>query len=173
MTMFDISTIHSDVEFEGTILEVDYYHANSLLVLSDEQLQNKVKSDVDTILGAASNDAAIVDMAIVRLPEAVNWYFPGSHRSCPRVQSSDLANVYFAGDLVQTNHGSWSQEKAFVTGRQAANLILRREKDTDVLPVGEDEIHVRTGRELIRQLKVLVASTRSPLPVPKLTDFFR
>ena len=34
MTMFDISTIHSDVEFEGTILEVDYYHANSLLVLA-------------------------------------------------------------------------------------------------------------------------------------------
>ena len=34
MTMFDISTIHSDVEYEGTILEVDYYHANSLLVLT-------------------------------------------------------------------------------------------------------------------------------------------
>lgn len=170
MTMFDISTIHGDNEkYEGTILEVDYYHSNSLLVLSDSKLEEKVKSDVDKILGSASRDAKVVDAAIVRLPEAVNWYFPGSHKSCPSLQSSDLSNVFFAGDLVKTTHGAWSQEKAFVTGRQAANLIARRDVDADVLPVGKDEMHVQLGRDLVRQFQ----SLSGPLPIPKLTDFLR
>ena len=43
----------------------------------------------------------------------------------PRVRAEGLANGYFAGDVVNTRHGSWSQEKAFVTGLEAANVRRR------------------------------------------------
>mmetsp|Transcript_707 Transcript_707/g.1473 ORF Transcript_707/g.1473 Transcript_707/m.1473 type:complete len:503 (-) Transcript_707:249-1757(-) len=195
MTMFDISTLHSNPNHNkskqadddddrqsttGSIIEVDYYHANPLLVQSDEAIIRKVKNDLDTILGTSSQNANIVDAAIVRLPNAVNWYFPGSHSSMPDVQSTSLSNVYFAGDLVKTNHGSWSQEKAFVTGMEAANLILRRRKDYGIISLGEEELHVEIGRKAVKLFKELLLFGRQlnedgngAGALPLLGDFLR
>uniref|UniRef100_A0A7S1YJU9 Amine oxidase domain-containing protein n=1 Tax=Grammatophora oceanica TaxID=210454 RepID=A0A7S1YJU9_9STRA len=171
MTVFDIQELHGKKndnddklsddasDEEGSVLEVDYYHANKLLVMSDEEIVKKVKRDLDLMFpDYDSKMAKVVDAAVVRLPEAVNWYAPGSYHSMPQsAKSSSLDNVYFAGDIVSTEHGSWSQEKAFVTGKEAANSILGRPLQDGILPVPADEPHVAFGKTLVSTAKQILS----------------
>ena len=103
MTFFDITTIHGPHNptvrgAPGTVLEVDYYQASSLLVMDDDSVTKKVKDDMDTILGCSTSK--VTDAAIVRLPNAVKWNCPGSFVNLPKSSSKGLQNVYYAGDLV-------------------------------------------------------------------------
>jgi hypothetical protein len=97
--------------------------------------------------------ASVTDAAVVRLPEGVSWYFPGSYADMPDLKSTAHANVYFAGDTVRTRRGSWFQEKAFVTGVEAANLLMGRPVDQGVLPVSADEVHVKVGKQVFATMK--------------------
>jgi uncharacterized protein with NAD-binding domain and iron-sulfur cluster len=174
MTLFDIKSIHGENAntvqgAPGAVLEVDYYHSSNLLLMSDEDIVDKVKKDLDRIIPGCSS-SKVVDAAVVRLDNAVNWYYPGSYRDMPSIKSSSLDNLYFAGDIVKTSHGSWSQEKAFVTGMEAANCILGRSLDEGVLPVGDDESHVRLGKRFVATArKVLGGGDESK--APSLVDF--
>lgn len=152
-TFFDISKLHAIQGSEGSIIEVDYYHAASLIVMDDESIVKKVKRDLDIMLGYTCQRAQVVDAAIVRLPNAVNWYSPGSYANMPDIQSKSISNVYFVGDIVKTKHGSWSQEKAYVTGAEAANLILGRPIDTNIISLSPDEVHVAAGKQLVTMFK--------------------
>ena len=160
-TFFDITKLHSIDDAEGSIIEVDYYHAASLLVMDDQAIVEKVKKDLETILGQQCKDAEILDAAVVRLPSAVNWYSPGSYANMPDIKSEAIPNAYFVGDLVKTEHGSWSQEKAYVTGAEAANLILGRPKKSGIIPLSPDEIHVAAGRNFVSSLKGALGSQAS------------
>ena len=174
MTFFDITKLHvltvSEEGVPGSIIEVDFYHAASLLVMSDEDIVDKVKRDLDTILGKQSINAKVLDAAVVRLPQAVNWYSPGSYANMPDAQSTSIPNVYFCGDLVRSRHGSWSQEKAFVTGVEAANLILGREDGSGIIPLPADEPHVSLGRVVLTTAKTVVGFGDSK-KAPSLVDF--
>ncbi|KAL3782397.1 hypothetical protein HJC23_005445 [Cyclotella cryptica] len=182
MTMFDITKLHgnsNDTEegngknnslSVGSIIEIDYYHAASLLVMTDEQIVQKAKKDLDTILGYQSRNAQVLDAAIVRLPQAVNWYSPGSYSNMPNVQSKSIPNVYFCGDIVRSRHGSWSQEKAYVTGIEAANRILGRKDGYGIIPLEADEPHVSFGRELFSVAKSVAGMTIVP-KYPSIVDF--
>ncbi|KAL9189919.1 hypothetical protein ACHAXT_009594 [Thalassiosira profunda] len=170
MTYFDITKLHSLDGAEGSVIEVDYYHAASLLVMSDEAIVDKVKKDLNTILGKQCNDATVLDAAVVRLPSAVNWYAPGSYAHMPDAQSSSIPNVFFAGDLVRSRHGSWSQELAFVTGIEAANQILGRKEGTGIIPLEPDEPHVVLGREALNAAKTVVGRG-DRWRAPSLADF--
>lgn len=158
MTMFDIKAIHG-LSSNGSVIEVDFYHSSSLLVRSDDDLIAKVKDNLDTILGESCQASKVVDAAIVRLPNAVNWYFPGSYQYMPDHRSPDVVNLFYAGDIVRTRHGSWSQEKAFVTGLQAANLLMSHDLNNDVLPAMKDEPHVLFGKDAVAQLKKIVGKS--------------
>jgi uncharacterized protein with NAD-binding domain and iron-sulfur cluster len=176
MTIFNIAELHDDnvdnSEIVGGVLEVDYYNADSLLVLSDEEIVKKVKTDLNTILGVVCATAKVVDAAIVRLPRGVNWYYPGSYQYMPDVKSSDLDNVFFAGDLVRSRHGSWSQEKAFVTGMEASNLIKGNSIDKCVIPLPNDELHVTFGRSIILTFQSFLGSNaQGTSSKPSLFDF--
>ena len=170
MTFFDIGTLHGDQDAAGSVVEVDYYHANTLLVMSDEQIRDKAKDDLNTMLGAQCAAAKVTDAAIVRLPNAVNWYFPDSYKDMPSAKASSLANVYFAGDLVKTRHGSWSQEKAYVTGIEAANLIRKQKIDTGVIPLPNDELHVAFGRSAVSAFQTALGFGDKSR-APSLVDF--
>uniref|UniRef100_A0A7S0AGM7 Amine oxidase domain-containing protein n=1 Tax=Minutocellus polymorphus TaxID=265543 RepID=A0A7S0AGM7_9STRA len=171
MTLFDITKLHGIEDKEkGTILEVDFYHASSLLVMDDESIVEKVKKDIDTILGPQCRDAKILDAAIVRLPQAVNWYSPGSYKNMPDVESEAYGNAFYAGDIVRTRHGSWSQEKAYVTGIEAANAILGRKANENIIPLPKDEIHVKAGRSAVSTLKKFMGFG-DPSKAPSLVDF--
>jgi uncharacterized protein with NAD-binding domain and iron-sulfur cluster len=162
-TFFDITKLHAIQGYEGgssggggSIIEVDYYHAASLLVMDDETIVKKVKKDLDVMLGYTCQRAQVVDAAIVRLPNAVNWYSPGSYANMPDIQSKSIPNVYFVGDIVKTRHGSWSQEKAYVTGAEAANLILGRPIDTNIISLSPDQVHVAAGKQLVSLSKKIL-----------------
>lgn len=175
MTFFNIKALHgnnfSDKGVPASVIEVDYYHANTLLVMSDEQIAEKAKVDLNTMLGVDCATAKVVDAAIVRLPSAVNWYFPDSYKDMPSLKSEALANVHFAGDLVKTRHGSWSQEKAFVTGMEAANSIRGRPLDENIIPLPRDELHVAFGRSVVSTFQKLVGGG-DKTKAPSLVDFF-
>lgn len=84
MTMFDIRALHGNTadtvrDAPGSVIEVDYYYANEILLLSDEDIVAKAKADLDILLGSICQASQVVDAAVVRLPEGVNWYFPGSY----------------------------------------------------------------------------------------------
>lgn len=175
MTMFDITTIHEvdkdpNADFSGSILEVDYYHASPLLVMDNISIVAKVKEDLDTILGTECKSAKVVDAAVVKLPKAVNWYYPGSYADMPDVKSNSVENLFFVGDIVRTRHGSWSQEKAFVTGIQAANKIMGSPINENVIPLSDDEAHVAFGRNAVSLAKY-VAGFGDKSRGPSLADF--
>lgn len=173
MTYFNVKELHGENfsdEAPGSVLEVDYYHADTLLVMSDDDIAKKVKEDLNTILGVECAAAKVVDAAIVKLPNAVNWYFPDSYKDMPDVQSKSLSNVYFAGDLVRTRHGSWSQEKAYVTGIEASNCIRGKSLSEGVIPLPKDEPHVALGRTLVSQFRTLLGAGEKNR-APSLVDF--
>jgi uncharacterized protein with NAD-binding domain and iron-sulfur cluster len=172
MTFFDIGTLHGEQQdaAPGSVVEVDYYHANTLLVMSDEQIRDKAKTDLNTMLGAQCAAAKVTDAAIVRLPNAVNWYFPDSYKDMPSAKATSLVNVYFAGDLVKTRHGSWSQEKAYVTGIEAANLIRKQKVDEGIIPLPKDELHVAFGRSAVSTFQTALGFGDKSR-APSLVDF--
>jgi uncharacterized protein with NAD-binding domain and iron-sulfur cluster len=103
MTFFDITKLHGDqdesiADAPGSVIEVDYYHAASLLVMNDEDIVAKAKNDLDTLLGSTCSSANVEDAALVRLPQAVNWYYPGSYADIPDMKSESIANAFFVGD---------------------------------------------------------------------------
>lgn len=170
MTFFDITKLQDNVDAPGSVIEVDYYHAATLLVMSDDDIVSKAKNDLDVMLGEISTAAEVVDAAVVRLPSAVNWYYPGSYADMPDMKSEVFSNTFFVGDIVRSRHGSWSQEKAYVTGMEAANSILGRPVDTDVIPLSKDEPHVAFGRSLVSVGKT-VLGRGDPSRAPSLVDF--
>jgi len=139
--------------------------------MDDESIVAKAKSDLDTMLGTSCASAGVSDAAVVKLPRAVNWYSPGSYASMPDTVSGAIPNAYFAGDLVRSRHGSWSQEKAYVSGIEAANAILGREPDHGIVPLDPDEFHVALGRKASSALRGFLGGG-DPSKGPSLVDFF-
>ena len=89
----------------------------------------------------------------------------------PNLRSESLSNVHFAGDLVRTRHGSWSQEKAYVTGIEAANSIRGKEIGDGVIPLPKDEPHVAFGRSAISMFRTALGAGDKER-APSLVSFF-
>jgi uncharacterized protein with NAD-binding domain and iron-sulfur cluster len=162
-TFFDLNALHDQYKNEpGSVIEVDYYHANQLLNLSDQQVLPLVQKDLAGCL-PAFGDAKIIDHAVVRIHQGVSHFAPGSYRYLPKGTTS-FANVFMAGDWIVTRHGSWSQEKAYVTGLEAANQIITQFGEgelANIIPVIPDEPHIQAARSLNRTVR---AFSRQLLP---------
>ncbi|MEL6352881.1 MAG: FAD-dependent oxidoreductase [Cyanobacteria bacterium J06627_28] len=151
-TFFDLNALHDEYKDEpGTVVEVDYYHANQLLNLSHEQVLPLVQKDLAGCI-PAFGDAKITDHAVVRIRQGVSHFAPGSYRYLlPKTTS--FSNVYMSGDWIVTRHGSWSQEKAYVTGLEAANKVVERIGfgcPANIIPVVPDEPHIQLARSINR-----------------------
>ncbi|ASC70414.1 Amino-oxidase [Halomicronema hongdechloris C2206] len=154
-TFFDLNALHDQYrDAAGTVVEVDFYHANQLLPLDDEELIPLVKRDLARCI-PAFGQAQILDHSVIRIAQGVTHFAPGSYRYLlPGTTSFD--NVYMSGDWIVTRHGSWSQEKAYVTGLEAANRVIQhhqRGQPADILPVIPDEPHIQLARGLNRYLR--------------------
>lgn len=151
-TFFDLNALHDEYGAEpGSVIEVDYYHANQLLPLSDAEVLPLVQANLADCL-PAFREAKIIDYSIIRLPKAVSHFAPGSYRYLLPGQTS-FDNVFMSGDWIVTRHGSWSQEKAYVTGLEAANQVIARQgigQPADIIPVVPDEPHIQIARGLNR-----------------------
>lgn len=149
-TFFDLNDLHDEYKSEpGSVIEVDYYHANQLLHLDDAQIIPLVQENLAGCL-ADFGDAQVIDASVIRLPQAVSHFAPGSYRYL-LPGTTPLKNVFMSGDWIVTRHGSWSQEKAYVTGLEAANQVIDRlgqGEKADIIPIVPDEPHIQAARGL-------------------------
>jgi uncharacterized protein with NAD-binding domain and iron-sulfur cluster len=133
----------------GTVIEADFYHANQFLNLSDEEILPIIQRYLATCI-PEFRKAKLIDSSVIRLPQAVTHFAPGSYcHMLPAKTSFD--NVFMSGDWIVNRHGSWSQEKAYVTGLEAANLVvsyLGEGQPSEILPVEADEAHIQVARSL-------------------------
>ena len=64
-----------------------------------------------------------------------------------------------SGDWIVTRHGSWSQEKAYVTGLEAANRVvdlLGMGTAASITPIVPDEPHIQAARAVNNTVRQLV-----------------
>jgi uncharacterized protein with NAD-binding domain and iron-sulfur cluster len=154
-TFFDLNALHDEYrDAPGSVIEVDYYHANQLLPLTDEEIIPLVQQNLAGCL-PAFGEAQVVDAHVTRLPQAVTHFAPGSYRYLMPCQTP-LENVFMGGDWIVNRHGSWSQEKAYVTGLEAANAVIaqcQQGQPANILPVIPDEPHIQWARSLNRSIR--------------------
>ncbi|WP_036486141.1 FAD-dependent oxidoreductase [Myxosarcina sp. GI1] len=154
-TFFDLNALQDEYHSEPhTVIEADFYHADRLLPMSDEQILAKVQRDLATCI-PDFGEAEIIDSSIIRVKEGVTHFFPGSYQNLLPA-TTPIPNLFMSGDWIVTRHGSWSQEKAYVTGLEAANLVIdkfgKRTK-ANIILIEPDEPHIQTARTINKTLR--------------------
>lgn len=153
-TFFNLNVIHDKHKDDPvTVLQADFYNANVLMPLKDEDIVMKVMACLSNCIKDFEN-VSVVDKDIGRFPKLLTHYFPGSYM-CMMRGSTSFPNLFMAGDWIINRHGSWSQEKSLVTGLEAANRVvdyLEDGKFAKILPVEEDEPQIQVLRNLNRNL---------------------
>nr|CAD1844793.1 unnamed protein product [Ananas comosus var. bracteatus] len=166
-TFFDLTSIYDDYDNEAaTVLETEIYNASQLLPLKDEQIVANVMPYLRKCI-PEFQEAVIVQQMVVRCPMSATHFSPGSYRYMMR-GSTSFPNLFMAGDWIVNRHGSWSKEKAYVTGLEAANRVvdfLGEGNFAKIIAVEEDEPHIEALRNFNRRANEI----RSQLP---LSDFF-
>ncbi|NHC37708.1 hydroxysqualene dehydroxylase [Scytonema millei] len=156
-TFFDLNALHDEYrDVSETVIEADFYHANQLLPMSDEEIVQMVQDYLATCV-PEFQAAKIRDRSVIRLSRAVTHFAPGSYQNMLPAKTS-IDNLFMSGDWIITRHGSWSQEKAYVTGLEAANLVierLRKGTKAEIIPVEADEPHIQIMRSLNGKLRNL------------------
>lgn len=156
-TFFDLNALHDDYrDLPGSVIEVDFYHANQYLPMSDDEIVAMVQRDLAQCVPDFL-EAQVTHANVVRLPNAVTHFAPGSYQYLQPCQSP-IPNLWMSGDWVITTHGSWSQEKAYVTGLEAANQVIQQlgqGTPAPIIPIEPDEFHVQFLRSLNQGVKVL------------------
>ncbi|XP_065868894.1 uncharacterized protein [Euphorbia lathyris] len=153
-TFSDLNALHDEYKDSPvTVLQASFYNANELLALKDEQVVTKVISYLTKYI-MDFEKARVVDQEVARFPKSLTHFFPGSYKHMMR-GSTSFGNLFMAGDWIISRHGSWSQEKAYVTGVEAANLavdFVGEGSFAKIIPVEEDEPHVEALRSFNRRL---------------------
>eukprot|EP00955_Chlamydomonas_euryale_P054963 355993-Chlamydomonas_euryale.AAC.12 len=154
-TYFHLNDLQDEyADAEGSVITADFYNASALMPLSDEAVVARIKRHLETCEPQFAS-TRVVDSAVLRFPKAVTHFSPGSYASRP-YQSTSIPNVFLAGDWVKgVPHGAngLSQERAYVTGLMAANLVVSRlgqGEQASILDTEEDEPHVAAGKQVIR-----------------------
>lgn len=158
-TFFDLNELHDEFSGSpGSVIEADFYHANQLLPMSDEQIVRKVHKDLATCVPEFAS-ARVIDSTVIRVQRGVTHFAPGSYQHLLSARTS-YPNVFMSGDWIVNRHGSWSQEKALVTGLEAANLAIDRMgmgTQANIIPVEPDEPHVELLRSLNRTARTFAS----------------
>lgn len=171
-TVFDLNALQDEFANEpGSVFEVDFYHANQLLPLTDDAVVKKVMKEYLTRCESGFEGSKVIDSSVLRFKGAVTLFGPGSHQHMPSTTTS-FQNVFMSGDWLQQGPGAHgarglSQEKAFVTGLLAANAAassLGLKSQVEVIPVEEDEAHITAGKSAAQALSQAARSLglRSP-----------
>jgi len=149
----------AEKESRGSVVACDFYNSGSLMSLSDEDILKILTEDLLPSAVPKFADAKVVDSWIGKYPGTVTWFSPGSFGLRPPLEGAGnavLPNVKCAGDWVrmgEREHGAKGlcQERAFVSGIEAANSLLNASSNTvdfsplEVKPVREDEEQFKFG----------------------------
>jgi hypothetical protein len=151
-------------EPQGSVVACDFYNAGALTSLTDDALVDILMKDLLPAAIPEFRKAKVVDSWVGKFPGAVSWFSPGSFARRPPLQGApEIQNIKCAGDWVRMGdleHGAKGlcQERAYVSGLQAANLLLdevvgnSRANIHPVLPVREDEAQFKAGIALNKQV---------------------
>ena len=154
-TFFDLNALHDEYKNEpNTVIEADFYHANQLLLMSNEQIIAKVQRDLTTCI-PSFGQAQVVDSSVIRVKDGVTHFFPGSYQYLLTAKTA-IPNLFMSGDWIVTRHGSWSQEKAYVTGLEAANLVIDKfgmGTKANIIPIEPDEPHIQVARTINKTMR--------------------
>ncbi|KAL0914027.1 hypothetical protein M5K25_017524 [Dendrobium thyrsiflorum] len=160
-TFFDLNSIFDEYQDEPlTVLEAEFYHANQLLPLKDEQIVARLISYLSRCI-KEFQEATVIQQIVSRFPKSATHFFPGSYKYMMK-GSTSFQNLFMAGDWIISRHGSCAKEKAVVTGLEAANQVVDYFGVGDfakIIPVDDDEPHIESLRELNRRLNELRAQT--------------
>lgn len=161
MTFFDLNELHEEHKGEAkTVVEVDLYGANQYMAMPDAVAVAQVKGFLETCVPEFAQ-AQVEDSVVVRFPGAVTHFTPGCQSALMRARTS-IPNLYMAGDWILTESSTWSQEKAYVTGLEAANLAIEHLGEgvpATVVPLEPDEPHVVALRTVTRAARKAAASS--------------
>lgn len=166
-TFYDLGALQDDFKpggaggAAGSVLELDFYYAAPLLEMDERALVATALRALRTACPAtyaSLGEADVEDCAVVRVPAGVSHFAPGCYSSLPAIRSTALRNWWWAGDWVDRGgHRSWSQEKALVTGMQAARAAVAHTLGARAsarvarpLPVEPDEPQLAIGRAAVR-----------------------
>ena len=151
-----------DQPVQGSVIASDFYNASAIAELSDQEVVDCLMQDLLPMAQPAFRGAVVVDQEVRRYPQSVSLFSPGSFIQRPPLETS-LASVVCAGDWVrmgEREHGAKGlcQERAYVSGLEAANSLLRRgivrggnsasDQQHSVLPIRADEPQVVLGRAI-------------------------
>jgi len=153
---------------QGSVVACDFYNAGAVMSLSDEDIIQTLMEDLLPSAVPRFRDAKVVDSWVGKYPGTVSWFSPGSYSKRPPLEGSDqVSNIKCAGDWVrmgEREHGAKGlcQERAYVSGMEAANSLLRSTHLNDdfkggmtmanVLPVREDEMQFKLGVEVNKKV---------------------
>jgi uncharacterized protein with NAD-binding domain and iron-sulfur cluster len=141
-------------EPQGSVVACDFYNAGALLHLPDTEIVRILMEDLLPSAVPTFADAQLVDSWVGRFPGTVSWFAPGTYSKRPTLNVPQLSNLKCAGDWVrmgEREHGAKGlcQERAFVSGLEAANSLLRDagqvELEHKVLPVRPDEAQFKAA----------------------------
>eukprot|EP00439_Symbiodinium_sp_Y106_P080647 s1447_g19.t1 len=156
----DQQALWGEDEPQGSVVACDFYNAGALLALSDEEIIRLLTEELLPSAVPEFRSAKVVDSHAMRFPGGVSWFSPGSFKSRPTTETP-LRNLVCAGDWVRLGsreHGAKGlcQERALVTGLEAANSLARRGilgkcvREHTVIPVRDDELQVQVARSVNR-----------------------
>jgi len=165
----NVDLLWGDDEVQGSVVACDFYNAGALLGLPDDEIVDILMKDLLPSAVSAFADAKVVDSWVGKYPRTVSWFSPGSYVKRPPLEgagSDVLPNIKCAGDWVRMGdreHGAKGlcQERAFVSGFEAGNALLRDVVDKNseiisrkhpVLPVRDDELQFKAAIEVNKKV---------------------
>lgn len=155
-----------DESMLGSVVACDFYNAGGLMSLKDEDIVSILTKDLLPSAVSKFADAKLVDSWVGKYYGTVSWFSPGSYSLRPPLEGAGndiLPNIKCAGDWVRMGdreHGAKGlcQERAYVSGFEAANSLMKTTASTDefreheVLPVREDELQFKVGVDINRKV---------------------
>uniref|UniRef100_A0A804MBZ0 Amine oxidase domain-containing protein n=1 Tax=Zea mays TaxID=4577 RepID=A0A804MBZ0_MAIZE len=154
---FDLTSVYDDYCEESiTIVEAEFYNASHLVLLSDDDIVYEASSHLIKCIQDFEG-AIVIRYSIRRSPNSVINFLPGSYKYTLR-GSTSFPNLFIAGDWIVNRHGSFSKEKAYVTGLEAGNRVVDYFDIGDfakIIAVEGDEPHIETLRSLNRRANEL------------------
>ena len=170
--IYDLQRLHDEFavgkqigDTPTAVLEVDFFRADDIADIEDNDKVAELALRVvaATLKTAPIPASEIVDLAVVRAKKAVSHFAINSASYSPPVCLLEKSGIYMCGDWVdRTGHASWSTEKAVVTGRQAAEQLIknlelksRAQPSIKVIPAAPDTPPLealRRGAKLLRSV---------------------
>jgi uncharacterized protein with NAD-binding domain and iron-sulfur cluster len=146
----------------GSVIASDFYNASALAQRSDQHIIELLLQELLPVAHQGFAAASVLDAEVRRYPGSVSLFGPGSFHQRPPLETA-VDSIVCAGDWVrmgQREHGAKGlcQERAYVSGLEAANSLIRRHivsgstatgpRTHAVLPIRADEPQVQLSRSV-------------------------